>query len=59
MIGAALLALVVLKLFTNDLGNSGTVARIVSFLGVGGLLLVIGYIAPVPPAQEDERPVAA
>ena len=59
MIGAALLALVVLKLFTNDLGSSGTVARIVSFLGVGGLLLVIGYIAPVPPARDgDGKPAA-
>lgn len=49
MAGAALLALVVFKLFVNDLGNTGTVARIVSFIGVGVLLLVIGYIAPVPP----------
>ncbi len=49
MAGAALLAMVVFKLFVNDLGNTGTVARIVSFIGVGVLLLVIGYVAPVPP----------
>ena len=49
MTGAALLGVVVLKLFANDLGNTGTVARIVSFIGVGVLLLVIGYVAPVPP----------
>lgn len=48
-VGACLLGVVVLKLFVNDLGNTGTVARIVSFLGVGALLLVIGYVAPVPP----------
>ena len=41
--------LVVLKLFIVDLGNTGTVAMIISFLGVGALLLVIGYFAPAPP----------
>jgi uncharacterized membrane protein len=35
----------------NDLGNTGTIARIVSFIGVGALLLAIGYLAPVPPAR--------
>ena len=44
----------VLKLFVNDLGNTGTVARIVSFIGVGVLLLVIGYVAPVPPKVTAE-----
>jgi len=49
MAGTGLMALVVLKLFIVDLGNTGTVARIVSFLGVGALLLVVGYYAPAPP----------
>jgi len=52
LIGSALMALVVIKLFLIDLGNSGTVARIVSFIGVGALLLVVGYFAPVPPRQD-------
>ena len=52
--GAVLLALVVLKLFTIDLDGSGTVARIVSFLAVGGLMLVIGYVAPLPSRQEEK-----
>ena len=34
MIGAALLGAVVVKLFLVDLAGSGTVARIVSFVGV-------------------------
>lgn len=51
--GAALLALVVGKLFLVDLSNTGTVARIVSFLGVGVLLLIIGYLAPVPPGAKE------
>jgi uncharacterized membrane protein len=52
MTGAALLGLVILKLAVNDMGNSGTVARIVSFIGVGVLLLVIGYLAPMPPKEQ-------
>jgi len=52
MLGAALMGVVVLKLFVIDLGNTGTVARIISFLGVGVMLLVVGYIAPVPPKPE-------
>jgi uncharacterized membrane protein len=50
MLGAALLAVVVLKLFVVDLSNVGTLQRIVSFLAVGGLMLVIGYVSPMPPA---------
>ncbi len=56
MAGAGLMAIVVLKLFTIDLGNTGTVARIVSFLGVGVMLLVVGYFSPVPPRQPDKPP---
>ena len=46
--GAALLAAVVLKLLLVDLSGSGTVTRIVSFIGVGVIMLVIGYVAPLP-----------
>jgi uncharacterized membrane protein len=46
--GAALLAAVVVKLLAVDLSGSGTVTRIVSFIGVGVLMLVIGYVAPLP-----------
>ena len=49
LVGAALLAVVVAKLFIIDLSSAGTVERIVSFIGVGILLLVIGYFSPVPP----------
>ncbi|HSG91177.1 MAG TPA: DUF2339 domain-containing protein [Pseudomonadales bacterium] len=47
--GAVLLALVVLKLFTVDLADTGALPRVVSFLGVGALVLVIGYFNPLPP----------
>jgi len=46
--GAALMGVVLVKLFLVDLARIGTVPRIVSFLGVGELLLVIGYYSPLP-----------
>ncbi len=49
--GAGLLAVVVVKLFMIDLSGSGTVSRIVSFLAVGGLMLIIGFFTPLPPAR--------
>jgi uncharacterized membrane protein len=49
LIGAALIALVVAKLFFIELGNQGGLARIVSFIGGGVLLLIVGYFAPLPP----------
>jgi uncharacterized membrane protein len=54
VVGTSLMALVVAKLFIVDLGNTGTIARIVSFLGVGALLLVVGYFAPAPPRSANE-----
>jgi uncharacterized membrane protein len=48
MAGAALLGAVVVKLIAVDLSGSGTVTRIISFIGVGVLMLVIGYVAPLP-----------
>lgn len=53
--GAVLLGAVVLKLMLFDLSGSGTVLRIVSFIGVGVLMLVIGYVAPLPGSSHDEN----
>lgn len=50
-IGAALLSLVIIKLFLIDLSNTGSVERVVSFLGVGVLVLIVGYFAPLPPKR--------
>jgi len=50
--GAALLTAVVVKLFLVDLSRVGSVERIVSFVGVGVLMLVIGYFSPLPPARQ-------
>ncbi|MGZ9188259.1 MAG: DUF2339 domain-containing protein, partial [Candidatus Binatia bacterium] len=52
--GAGLMAIVVAKLFFVDLSNVGGIERIVSFIGVGLLMLVVGYFSPVPPATAKE-----
>jgi uncharacterized membrane protein len=51
--GAVLMGVVVAKLFLVDLGSVGTIARIVSFIAVGVLMLVIGYFSPVPPRKPE------
>jgi uncharacterized membrane protein len=51
-VGAALLGIVVFKLLLLDLSQSGTLTRVISFIGSGAVMLVIAYLAPLPPAQE-------
>ncbi|MET0287877.1 MAG: DUF2339 domain-containing protein [Polyangiales bacterium] len=53
MAGAGLLAVVVGKLFLLDLDGLSSGLKIVTFLAVGVLLLLIGYFAPVPPANAE------
>ncbi|MCF8111406.1 MAG: DUF2339 domain-containing protein [Desulfobacteraceae bacterium] len=54
IVGAALLGIVVAKLFLVDLSEIGTVARIISFIVVGSLMLVIGYLSPLPPKSAED-----
>jgi uncharacterized membrane protein len=54
IVGGALMLVVVAKLFLVDLSNVGTIARIVTFLTIGALLLVTGYLAPLPPKRADQ-----
>jgi uncharacterized membrane protein len=53
IVGAALVGIVLVKMFFVDLGASGTVERIVSFLVVGSLLVATGYFSPMPPRHPD------
>jgi len=55
-VGAALLGVVVVKLFLIDLSRLGGIERIVSFVVVGVLLLAIGYFSPVPPRRPEGNP---
>ena len=60
--GASWMAVVVVKLFLVDLSSLTALGRVVSFIVVGVLLLIVGYLAPVPPTapaedSEDSQPV--
>ena len=58
IVGASWMGVVVVKLFLIDLANLATLPKAASFIGVGFLLLIVGYLAPVPPSQaNDEEPV--
>jgi uncharacterized membrane protein len=49
------MAVVVAKLFLLDLATLSGLPRVVAFIGVGVLLLVIGYVAPFPPARDGAQ----
>ena len=51
--GALLLATVLLKLLLVDRENLGDLLGIVSFLTVGGLLVIVGRLAPRPPNRTE------
>ena len=53
IVGAALMGVVVAKLFLLDLAQTGSVERIASFIGAGLMLLVMGYFAPLPPVKKE------
>ncbi|MEO8134912.1 MAG: DUF2339 domain-containing protein, partial [Betaproteobacteria bacterium] len=49
MTGAALMGVVIIKLFLVDLSHMSGIERIVSFIGVGVLMVLMGYFVPLPP----------
>lgn len=53
--GATLMGVVVIKLFFIELSNHGGLERIISFIGVGILMLVVGYFAPLPPSATTRK----
>ena len=52
--GIGLLGIVVLKLVLVDLSQTEAIWRVISFLGAGSLILLIGYLAPLPPANKEQ-----
>ncbi len=54
VLGASLLGLTVVKLILIDMSNTNGVARVVAFIGVGVLILIIGYFAPLPAPQKSD-----
>jgi uncharacterized membrane protein len=53
VVGATVLVVVVIKLFLFDMSSHNSIERIISFIGVGILLMLIGYYAPLPPANKE------
>ena len=51
IVGASWMGVVVIKLFLIDLASLAALPKAGSFIGVGIVLLVVGYLAPVPPSQ--------
>ncbi|MFM5925018.1 MAG: DUF2339 domain-containing protein, partial [Novosphingobium sp.] len=54
--GATLLGVVVAKLLFVDMSQAEGIARIIAFIGVGVLMLLIGYFVPLPPRKGSETP---
>ncbi|MFU8877775.1 MAG: DUF2339 domain-containing protein [Wenzhouxiangellaceae bacterium] len=54
--GAVLLGIVLVKLVLIDRQFLSNLAGIASFLGFGGLLMLVGYLAPAPPAGKSLPP---
>lgn len=58
LVGAFLLAATVIKLFLVDLKNSSNLESIFSFIGVGVLAMIIGYLSPIPPKHSRQGGVS-
>jgi len=54
LVGASLLGVVVAKLLFVDISQIEGFARIFAFIGVGVLMLLIGYFVPLPPRKTEE-----
>ena len=53
--GAGLLGVVVLKLLLVDMSSAEGWQRIVAFIAVGVLMLLVGYLVPLPPKDEEAQ----
>jgi uncharacterized membrane protein len=51
--GAVLMGVVVVKLFLADLSHLSGLYRVGAFIGVGVLLLLLGYFSPLPPQRQQ------
>jgi uncharacterized membrane protein len=52
--GACLIGVVVVKLFLIDISKVDMLAKTISFMAVGLLLVGVGYFSPIPPAKKSE-----
>ena len=55
-VGAGLLAVDMIKLLMLDLRGAATLTRVLAFIVLGGLFILIGWAAPLPPKEEEQKP---
>jgi Predicted membrane protein len=53
LFGATLMAADLAKIFFVDLSRADALARIISFVAVGLVLILVGYFAPIPPGKYE------
>ena len=58
ILGGTLMLVVIIKLWVIDFQNNETVFGIASFLGVGLMLLSVGYYSPMPPKPATESAIS-
>jgi hypothetical protein len=56
--GAAFLVGAAIKLLLLDFGSLGQLANILAVIAAGGVFLLVGWLAPMPPAAEKTAPAA-
>jgi hypothetical protein len=56
MSGATLLVGAAVKLLLLDFGSLGQLANILAVIAAGGVFLLVGWLAPMPPARPQSRP---
>jgi uncharacterized membrane protein len=54
--GAAFLVGAAVKLLLLDFGSLGDLANILAVIAAGGVFLLVGWLAPMPPGRKDEEP---
>lgn len=55
-IGFGLIIFTTVKLLLIDLANINTIERIITFIVTGFILLLIGYLSPLPPKSDVSKP---
>jgi uncharacterized membrane protein len=53
--GAVLLVAAAVKLVLFDFGSLGQLANILAVIAAGGMFLLVGWLAPMPPAAPEDR----
>src|SRR5262249_40365827 len=57
--GAVLLVVSAVKLVLSDFGPLGQLANILAVIAAGGIFLLVGWLAPMPPAEPAQKPSEA